>query len=434
MRAVDLIIKKRNGAQLSTEEIQWLIQGYTNGSVPDYQMAAWAMAVVLKGMDDRETTDLTLAMAASGDQLDLRDFAPDAVDKHSTGGVGDKTSLVLGPMLAAVGLQVAKMSGRGLGFSGGTLDKLEAIPNMRIDLSEDEFRHAMRDIGMVIMGQTADLAPADKKLYALRDVTGTVECIPLIAASIMSKKLAAGAKSIVLDVKVGAGAFMKTLDQARDLARTMVRIGQLAGRNVAAILSSMEQPLGLTIGNALEVREAIETLQGRGPSDLVEVCLTLGSHLLVLAGKAQNLDEARQQLQTSLDNGQAWAKFREFVAQQGGDLTVIDQPETLPIAPIQISLLAESSGFVQRIDAETCGIVATELGAGRARKEDAIDPAVGLVLQRKVGEPVQAGEALLTVHAADQQRAEVALAALKSAITISATPVEALPLVFESVA
>ncbi|WP_287045331.1 thymidine phosphorylase, partial [Herpetosiphon sp.] len=356
MRAVDLIIKKRNGAQLSTEEIQWLIQGYTNGSVPDYQMAAWAMAVVLKGMDDRETTDLTLAMAASGDQLDLRDFAPDAVDKHSTGGVGDKTSLVLGPMLAAVGLQVAKMSGRGLGFSGGTLDKLEAIPNMRIDLSEDEFRHAMREIGMVIMGQTADLAPADKKLYALRDVTGTVECIPLIAASIMSKKLAAGAKSIVLDVKVGAGAFMKTLDQARDLARTMVRIGQLAGRNVAAILSSMEQPLGLTIGNALEVREAIETLQGRGPGDLVEVCLTLGSHLLVLAGKAQNLDDARQQLQASLDNGQAWAKFREFVAQQGGDLTVIDQPETLPIAPIQISLLAESSGFVQRIDAETCGI------------------------------------------------------------------------------
>lgn len=434
MRAVDLIIKKRNGAQLSTEEIQWLIQGYTNGSVPDYQMAAWAMAVVLKGMDDRETTDLTLAMAASGDQLDLRDFAPDAVDKHSTGGVGDKTSLVLGPMLAAVGLQVAKMSGRGLGFSGGTLDKLEAIPNMRIDLSEDEFRHAMRDIGMVIMGQTADLAPADKKLYALRDVTGTVECIPLIAASIMSKKLAAGAKSIVLDVKVGAGAFMKTIDQARDLARTMVRIGQLAGRNVAAILSSMEQPLGLTIGNALEVREAIETLQGHGPSDLVEVCLTLGSHLLVLAGKAQNLDEARQQLQTSLDNGQAWAKFREFVAQQGGDLTVIDQPETLPIAPIQISLLAERSGFVQRIDAETCGIVATELGAGRARKEDAIDPAVGLVLERKVGESVQAGEALLTVHAADQQRAEVALAALKSAITISATPVEALPLVFESVA
>lgn len=434
MRAVDLIIKKRNGAQLSTEEIQWLIQGYTNGSVPDYQMAAWAMAVVLKGMDDRETTDLTLAMAASGDQLDLRDFAPDAVDKHSTGGVGDKTSLVLGPMLAAVGLQVAKMSGRGLGFSGGTLDKLESIPNMRIDLSEDEFRHAMREIGMVIMGQTADLAPADKKLYALRDVTGTVECIPLIAASIMSKKLAAGAKSIVLDVKVGAGAFMKTLDQARDLARTMVRIGQLAGRNVAAILSSMEQPLGLTIGNALEVREAIETLQGRGPNDLVEVCLTLGSHLLVLAGKAQNLDDARQQLQASLDNGQAWAKFREFIAQQGGDLTVIDQPETLPIAPIQISLLAESSGFVQRIDAETCGIVATELGAGRARKEDAIDPAVGLVLERKVGEPVQAGEALLTVHAADQQRAEQALSSLKSAITISATPVEALPLVFESVA
>ncbi|MBA3469354.1 MAG: pyrimidine-nucleoside phosphorylase [Herpetosiphonaceae bacterium] len=433
MRAVDLIIKKRDGGTLSSDEISWLIRGYTAGEVADYQMAAWAMAVVLRGMDDRETTDLTLAMAASGDQFDLGDIAPNAVDKHSTGGVGDKTSLVLGPLLASVGLQVAKMSGRGLGFTGGTLDKLEAIPGMRVDLSQAEFRRAVQEIGMVIAGQTADLAPADKQLYALRDVTGTVESIPLIAASIMSKKLAAGAHSIVLDVKVGGGAFMKTLEQARELAQTMVRIGTLAGRNVSALLSTMEQPLGLAVGNILEVREAIATLHGNGPSDLHDLCLDLGAQLLVLAGKDRSARTARTRLEGALMSGQAWRKFRQFIIQQGGDVATVDDPSRLPVAPVVIALPAPSGGFIDRIDALEIGLVAAELGAGRSRKEDTVDPTVGLVLAAKIGDYVEAGEPLIHIHAANQAAATAAAERLASAIGLSATHVAAPPLVLDVV-
>jgi pyrimidine-nucleoside phosphorylase len=433
MRAVDLIIKKRDGGTLDKAEIDWLMRAYTSGEVADYQMAAWAMAVVLRGMDDRETTDLTLAMADSGEQLDLRELAPNAVDKHSTGGVGDKTSLVLGPLLAAVGLQVAKMSGRGLGFTGGTLDKLEAIPGMRVDLNGDEFRQAMQKVGMVIAGQTADLAPADKKLYALRDVTGTVDSIPLIAASIMSKKLAAGAHSIVLDVKVGSGAFMKTLEQARTLAQTMVRIGQLAGRNVAAVLSTMEQPLGMAVGNVLEVREAIDTLHGVGPDDLHELCLELGAQLLILAGKDHTPGAARRRLEGALSSGMAWQKFRQFIIQQGGDVAVVDEPTLLPVAPVVMSLTAPAPGFIQRIDALAVGLVAAELGAGRARKEDRIDPAVGVVLAAKVGDSVSAGEPLLHIHARDEAAAQAAAQRLQAAITVSPGRVAAPPLILEIV-
>jgi pyrimidine-nucleoside phosphorylase len=433
MRAVDLIIKKRDGGTLDKAEIDWLMRAYTSGEVADYQMAAWAMAVVLRGMDDRETTDLTLAMADSGEQLDLRELAPNAVDKHSTGGVGDKTSLVLGPLLAAVGLQVAKMSGRGLGFTGGTLDKLEAIPGMRVDLNGDEFRQAMQKVGMVIAGQTADLAPADKKLYALRDVTGTVDSIPLIAASIMSKKLAAGAHSIVLDVKVGSGAFMKTLEQARTLAQTMVRIGQLAGRNVAAVLSTMEQPLGMAVGNVLEVREAIDTLHGVGPDDLHELCLELGAQLLILAGKDRSPGAARRRLEGALSSGMAWQKFRQFIIQQGGDVAVVDEPTLLPVAPVVMSLTAPAPGFIQRIDALAVGLVAAELGAGRGRKEDPIDPAVGVVLAAKVGDSVSAGEPLLHIHARDEAAAQAAAQRLQPAITVSPGRVAAPPLILEIV-
>src|SRR5919108_2867390 len=329
MRAVDIIIKKRDGGTLTTSEIDFLIDGYTHGAVADEQMAAWAMAVLLRGMNDRETADLTLAMARSGDQLDLHDVAPITVDKHSTGGIGDKTSLLLGPLAAAVGMPVAKMSGRGLGFSGGTIDKLESIPGFRVELTAEEFRRAVREVGLVITAQSADLAPADKRLYALRDVTGTVESIPLIAASVMSKKLAAGADCVVLDVKCGRGAFMHTLDDARRLASTMVAIGRHAGRRVAAAISTMEQPLGRAVGNALEVREAIAALRAAEPADLVELCVALGGELAALAGVVADQAEGRALLQETLASGAAWRMFRRFVANQGGDLAAIDDPERL---------------------------------------------------------------------------------------------------------
>jgi pyrimidine-nucleoside phosphorylase len=431
MRPVDIIIKKRDGGTLTTEEISFLIDGYTRGQVADEQMAAWAMAVLLRGMDNRETADLTLAMACSGDQLDLHDVAPLTVDKHSTGGIGDKTSLVLGPLVAAAGMPVAKMSGRGLGFSGGTIDKLESIPGFRTELSSAEFRATLQDIGMVIAAQSADLAPADKRLYALRDVTGTVESLPLIAASIMSKKLAAGADCIVLDVKCGRGAFMQTLEQARQLARAMVAIGQHAGRKVAAIISTMEQPLGHAIGNALEVREAIATLRGNGPADLVELCLTLGTELAVLAGKAPDHEQGRALLQRMLDSGQAWALFRRFVAHQGGDTSFIDEPERLPHAPVVMPLSANKSGYVAQIDGAALGYAVNALGGGRTRKEDQIDPAVGLVLAAKVGDRVEQGEPLLQVHAASEDDAKRVRPSLQAAFTLSDDHVDAPDLIYE---
>ena len=429
MRMVDLIIKKRQGDQLTTEEINGIVAEYTAATIPDYQMAAWAMAVLFQGMDDRETTDLTLAMARSGEELDLGDLQ--AVDKHSTGGVGDKTSLVLGPLLAAAGLPIAKMSGRGLGFTGGTLDKLEAIPGMRINLSRAEFMQALKQVGMVIAGQTADLAPADKKLYALRDVTGTVESIPLIAASIMSKKLAAGAQSIVLDVKVGSGAFMKELEQAQELAQRMVRIGERAGRNVAAVLSTMEQPLGYAVGNALEIVEVIQTLQGHGPDDLVELCLELGTQLVLLHGRDQTAKAARRRLQTVLSTGQALSVFRRFVEQQGGDSSIVDDPARLPAAPVVEPLAAWETGYLAQIDALEVGLVAMELGAGRATIEDTIDPAVGVVLATKTGEQIGVGETLLSVHAQTPQAAAQASQRLRQALVIQAQPVRTPPLILD---
>ncbi len=433
MRAVDLIIKKRDGARLSRGEIDWLIAGYVAGDVPDYQMAAWAMAVVCRGMDDDETADLTLAMARSGEMLDLHDIAPLTIDKHSTGGVGDKTSLVLGPMCASLGLAMAKMSGRGLGFTGGTLDKLESIPGMRVDLSAEAFRRAVADVGLVIAGQTADLAPADRQLYALRDVTGTVDSIPLIAASIMSKKLAAGADCIILDVKAGRGAFMKSLDDARRLAATMVRIGERAGRRVAAVLSSMEQPLGLAIGNAVEVREAIRTLHGHGPADLAELCVRVGAELVLLAGRASSTSEAEAMLRATLADGQAWAKFRAFVAQQGGSVAAIENPDQLPEAPFQEPITAGVSGHVQSIDALELALVAGELGGGRRRKGDQIDPAVGIVLSKKVGDEVQPGEALAVVHARDRAIVEQMRERVSGAYRIGLSRAEPPPLIYEIV-
>ena len=334
MRAVDIIIKKRDKQELSAEEIKFFVEGFTHGDIPDYQVSAWAMAVLLNGMTPAEMTDLTLAMAHSGETLDLSQVVPIAVDKHSTGGVGDKTTLVVEPLVASCGLPVGKMSGRGLGFSGGTLDKLESIPGFRVNLTREEFLNQLATLGLVLSGQSADLAPADGKLYALRDVTGTVQSIALIASSVMSKKIAAGAQAIVLDVKVGRGAFMTNLNDARSLAETMVAIGELSGRKVVALLSEMDQPLGTAVGNALELKEAIDTLHGAGPEDFREHCLTVAAHMLKIGGKAATLTEARSMAEEAISSGKAWEKFRQLVIAQGGDVSVVDVPETLPQAGI----------------------------------------------------------------------------------------------------
>jgi len=430
MRAVDLIAKKRDGGALTSDEIDWLVRGYTEGSVADYQMAAWAMAVFLRRMDPGETANLTLAMARSGGMLDLHDVAPLTVDKHSTGGIGDKTTLLLAPLVASVGLPVAKMSGRGLGFSGGTIDKLESIPGMRLELGNEEFRRAVSEVGLVVAAQTGELAPADKRLYALRDVTATVESIPLIAASVMSKKLAAGADCIVLDVKCGQGAFMRTLDDARQLARAMVGIGQRNGRKVAAVISTMAQPLGHAIGNALEVREAMAALRGSGPRDLVELCVVLGTQLLLLAGRAADEGAARGVLREAISSGSAWAKFCQMVANQGGDVAVLEQ-DRLPQAPIVAPLPAPRSGYVTAIEGQELGHTLNELGGGRARKEDSIDASVGLVLAAKLGDRVAEGQPLLHIHAASAADAVRVAPRLLAAYTIGDTAVAPPPLILE---
>ncbi len=423
MRAVELIAKKRDGHALSSAEIAWLIEQYVAGAIPDYQMSAWAMAVVLRGMDERETADLTMAMARSGSMLDLHDVAPITVDKHSTGGIGDKTTLVVAPLVAAVGLPVAKMSGRALGFTGGTVDKLESIPGLRTSLDAAEFRRLVREVGLVVAAQSEDLAPADKKLYALRDVTATVESIPLIAASVMSKKLAAGADCLVLDVKYGRGAFMRTLEEARELARRMVAIGRHAGRRVAAVISSMQQPLGYHIGNALEVREAIAALHGHGPADLLELSLVLGAQLVQLAGLREDEAAARALLSEALASGAAWARFRQMVAAQGGDVGYVDAPERLPSAPVRREALAPRSGYVTAIDGVALGLAVRTLGGGRSRKDEPIDPAAGLVLHARIGDAVTAGAPLLTVHAASAADAEEVLPGLIAAFTLDDAPV-----------
>lgn len=430
MKAVDVIIKKREGMELSREEIEFFINGITRGSIPDYQAAAWAMAVLLNGMTERETTDLTMAMARSGEMLDLSGVVPLAVDKHSTGGVGDKTTLVVEPLVAACGLPVGKMSGRGLGFSGGTLDKMESIPGFRVNLTREEFLQKLGDEGLVLAGQSGDLAPADGKLYALRDVTGTVPSIPLIASSIMSKKIAAGAQAIVLDVKVGTGAFMETLPEARQLAELMVAIGRLSGRKVVALLSDMNQPLGNAVGNALEVNEAIDTLQGGGPADFREHCLVVASHLLVVGRKAGDIDEARRMAETILQDGIAWQQFRRLVTSQGGEVSVVDKPALLPQAPLVETVAAERSGYLLGIDAREVGETSVELGAGRARKEDPIDHAVGIVIHHKVGDHIGKGEGLFTIHANDLSKMVAARKRLLAAHQWSDHPVEPLPLFY----
>ncbi len=422
MRALDVIIKKRDGGELTAEEIQFFIEGYTQGDIPDYQAAAWCMAILLRGMTHREASDLTLAMADSGETLDLHSIAPFVVDKHSTGGVGDKTTLVVAPMVASQGLPVGKMSGRGLSFSGGTLDKLESIPGFSITLSREQFMRQLAEHGIVVAGQSADLAPADGKLYALRDVTGTVESMPLIASSIMSKKIAAGADAIVLDVKVGKGAFMKTEAEAEDLAEIMVAIGRGVGRKVAAVISDMNQPLGHAVGNALEVREAIETLHGGGPLDFREHCLTVAGLMLLLADKTSSLDDARAILIRSLDDGSAWRKFVEWIRAQGGDQAVLETPALLPRASLAEDLLSPDTGTITEIDALQVGQTAVLLGGGREKKGDPIDYAVGIVLHKKVGDRVEKGEPLLTIHANDHNRLAEAGRRLMSAIRWSDEP------------
>lgn len=430
MRAVDIIIKKRDGKELTREEIEFFVNGFTRGEIPDYQVAAFAMAVLLQGMSERETTDLTLAMARSGEILDLSGVVPIAVDKHSTGGVGDKTTLTVEPTVAACGLAVGKMSGRGLGFSGGTLDKIESIPGYRTDLSREEFLAQLTRIGVVLTGQSADLAPADGKLYALRDVTGTVQAIPLIASSVMSKKIAAGAQAIVLDVKVGNGAFMQTLPEARKLARLMVAIGRLSGRKVAALLSDMNQPLGEAVGNALELREAIETLHGRGPEDFREHCMIVASHMLVIGKKARNFHTARKMVEQALKDGSAFRKFRELVIAQGGDVQYVDDPEKLPKARYVEQVIAGREGYLAEVHAREVGETAVDLGAGRAKKGDIIDLAVGILVHRKVGDFLRKGEVIFTIHANDRQKMDLAKKRLEGAITWSDVPCARLPLFY----
>ncbi|MWN05641.1 pyrimidine-nucleoside phosphorylase [Gilliamella sp. Pas-s95] len=399
MRFVDIIEKKRDGKALSTEEIQFFITNYTNGKIPDYQVSALLMAIYYQGMTSKECADLTSAMMHSGDTVDLSSIKGIKVDKHSTGGVGDTTTLVLAPLVAALDVPVAKMSGRGLGHTGGTTDKFESIPGFKIELSKQDFINQVNHKGLAVIGQSGNLTPADKKLYSLRDVTGTVNSIPLIASSIMSKKLAAGADAIVLDVKTGDGALMKDMADSEKLAHEMVNIGNQIGRRTMAIISDMSQPLGFAIGNALEIKEAIDTLQGHGPADLTKLVLTLGSQMVVLANKAKTLEEARVKLQEVIKNGKAIEKFKTLIEAQGGDSSIVDHPEKLASAPYQIALPALKSGYVSKIIADQIGIAAMQLGAGRATKDDIIDPAVGIVLHKKVGDQVAEGEALLTIHA-----------------------------------
>ncbi|GGJ47043.1 pyrimidine-nucleoside phosphorylase [Virgibacillus kapii] len=428
----DIIEKKRDGQALTTEEINYFINSYTNGEIPDYQVSALLMAIYFQDMNNEERAQITKAMVESGDQIDLSDIAGIKVDKHSTGGVGDTTTLILAPLVASVGVPVAKMSGRGLGHTGGTIDKLEAVPGFHVEINNNEFIDLVNKNKVAVVGQSGNLTPADKKLYGLRDVTATVNSIPLIASSIMSKKIASGADAIVLDVKTGAGAFMKELKDAKALAEAMVTIGNKVGRNTMAVISDMSQPLGNAIGNALEVHEAIQTLQGNGPDDLTELCLTLGSQMVVLANKAETLEEARLKLQDNLNNGKALEQFKVFLKSQGGDTTVVDHPDSLPQATYKVELPAKTSGSVANIIADDIGTAAMMLGAGRATKESTIDLAVGIVLHKKIGDTVDAGEPLLTIHSNSEEVEEVKEKLYKS-ISITKEAVEAPTLIYDTV-
>lgn len=432
MRTVDLIHKKRDGGELSREEIQFLIEGYTDGSIPDYQMSAWAMAVYFNGMTARETADLTLAMASSGDQADLGPIPGIKVDKHSTGGVGDTTTLVVGPLVAAAGVPVAKMSGRGLGHTGGTIDKLEAIPGFQVERTKEQFLSQVREIGLAVVGQSGNMTPADKKLYGLRDVTATVESIPLIASSVMSKKIASGADAIVLDVKTGGGAFMKSLEASIALAEAMVAIGTEVGRETIAVITNMDEPLGPSIGNALEVAEAIETLRGRGPKELTALCVELAAQMVRAGGQAATEAEAREKVTALLHGGAGLAKLKELIAAQGGDARVVDEPERLPAAARRVPVPAPRDGYVAAIDAEALGVTAMLLGAGRATKEAAIDLAVGLKLTKRVGDAVAAGEALAELHmnSSDPAATERMVRRAAEAFRLQPEPAEPLKLIY----
>jgi pyrimidine-nucleoside phosphorylase len=439
MNPVEIIIKKRDGHELSPDELRAFVHGYAKGEVPDYQAAAWAMAVYFQGMTDAETTALTVTMAESGDQLDLHDSVTPGtliVDKHSSGGVGDKTTLTLGAVVAACGLPVGKMSGRGLSYTGGTIDKLESIPGWSPDLSEAQFRQQLREVGLVIAGQTVTLAPADKALYALRDVTGTVPSMPLIASSIMSKKLAAGADAIVLDVKCGRGAFMQNQKDAHTLAQLMVNIGASVGRRMCAYITQMEQPLGHAVGHVLEVKEAVAALQGEGPADFIELVETLSVEMLVLGAPATtplHAEEARAKVKQVIASGAAFDKFRAFVAAQGGDTRVIDDLSKLPLAPVQLPVAAQAEGWVAQVAPQEVGLTVVDLGGGRSKKGDSIDYRVGVVVHAKVGAAVKAGTPLFTLHAASEEDARRAAARLQAAVQIVPQPVERLPMVYERV-
>lgn len=409
MRMYDLILKKRQGNVLTKDEIDWMIREYTDGRIPDYQMSAMMMAICFQGLDKEETYELTMAMARSGEMLDLSQIQGIKVDKHSTGGVGDKTSLALIPIVASLGIPVAKMSGRGLGHTGGTIDKLESIPGFSTQLEDDAFEEQVNSIGISIMGQTKDLAPADKLLYALRDVTATVDQISLIASSIMSKKLAAGADAILLDVKTGSGAFMKEESDAMQLAKEMVEIGKSAGRKMTAVITNMDEPLGMAVGNILEVKEAIDTLKGNGPDDFVELIETLASHMLILGGAAKDFDEGLMRVRESIQSGKALDKFKQFVAAQGGDTKYIDHPELFEQANIIEEIRSEQDGFVGSIDAQEMGICSLILGGGRETKESVIDPTVGLVFSKKVADPVKKGDVLATIYGNDEEKVKQAV-------------------------
>ena len=430
MRMTDLIAKKRDGERLTTEEISEMIRLYTAGEIPDYQMSAMCMAILFRGMDDGEILDLTMSMMHSGETLDLSPIRGVKADKHSTGGVGDKTSLVLCPMVAACGVKIAKMSGRGLGHTGGTIDKLESFPGFVTGLSEERFFENVNRVGIAIAGQTAEVCPADKKLYALRDVTGTVPSIPLIVSSIMSKKLAAGADVIVLDVKCGSGAFMKTPAQARELAEGLTRVGKLAGKRCAAVITDMDEPLGYAVGNALEVREAIDVLAGRTEAgELLNLCLTLGACMLTGAGLAADECEARARLAATIADGSALKKLADMVEAQYGDSRAVYDPSLLPAAPVTLEVPSAQSGYVSHIEAEDVGLVSMHLGGGRATKESAIDLSVGVVLRKKVGDRVEAGESLAVIHASDEKKAAEAAELLRGCYTLSPAPVEKAPFI-----
>lgn len=417
MRMYDVIMKKRNGGILNDQEIKFFVDGYTKGEIPDYQASALMMAVYFKGMNSHETSMLTKCMAESGDMVDLSSIPGIKVDKHSTGGVGDKTTMVIGPIVASLGVPVAKMSGRGLGHTGGTLDKLESIPGLSTSISNEKFFEVIKKVGVCVVGQTGNLAPADKKLYALRDVTATVDNISLIAASVMSKKIAAGSDAILLDVKTGSGAFMKTIDDSINLAQTMVSIGEHVGRKTVALITDMDRPLGNAIGNSLEAIEAIETLKGNGPADFTEICLNLSANMLYLAQKG-SMDECMALAKSALASGDALAKFKEMVAAQGGDVSVIDNTDLFQKAPITHEVTADRDGWITAMDTESCGIASVVLGAGRESKEDVIDYSAGIILNAKIGDRVTKGQKLAVLYTSRENAVNTAEDMLKKAITI----------------